>query len=150
MRVKTKDLYDEYLITSMVAGFEPVEVDHAYGCVMVGRDGREYLDCFSGIAVVNAGHCHPEVVSAAKVQMDKFIHCGAYVYYSPPVGELARRLAEITRGGLRKSFFGSSGAEAVEGAIRLAKQFTKRKEVVALTHGFHGRTVGALVMAGTL
>lgn len=146
--VKTKELYDKYLMTSMVAGFEPVEFDHAAGCTVTGRDGREYLDCFSGIAVTNAGHGHPRVIAAAKAQMDKFVHCGTFVYYNPLAGELARRLAELTPGDLRKSFFGSSGAEAVEGAIRLAKQHTKRKEMVALTHSFHGRTAGALSVSG--
>jgi len=144
----TKRLYDEYMITSMVAGFEPVVVDRASGCVMTGQDGKTYLDCFSGIAVVNAGHGHPKVVAAAKAQMDKLVHGSTYLYYNPRAGELAKRLAEITPGALRKSFLGNSGAEAVEGALRLAKQFTRRKEVVCLTLGFHGRTVGTLSISG--
>ena len=144
----TKNLYDEYMITSMVAGFEPVEVDQASGCTLVGVDGRSYLDCFSGIAVTNAGHGHPKVLAAARAQMEKLVHCGTYVYYSPRAGELAKRLAEITPGRLQKSFFGSGGAEANEGALRLAKQFTKRKELVCLTMGFHGRSVGTLSITG--
>jgi 4-aminobutyrate aminotransferase/(S)-3-amino-2-methylpropionate transaminase len=146
--MRTRDLYDEYLITSMVAGFEPIEVASASGCTMKGSDGREYLDCFSGIAVTNAGHGHPKVVAAAQRQMQELVHCCTYVYYSPRAGELARMLAEITPGKLHKSFFSCSGAEAIEGAVRLAKQFTKRKEVVALTHSFHGRTVGTLSLTG--
>lgn len=146
--MQTKQHYDEYLITSMVAGFEPVEVDKARGCSMFGRDGREYLDCFSGIAVTNAGHNHPKVIAAAKAQMDRLVHCCTYVYYSPRAGELAKKLAEITTGRLQKSFFGSGGAEAIEGALRLAKQFTKRKELVALTQSFHGRSVGTLSVTG--
>lgn len=148
MRMRTQKLYDEFLITSMVAGFEPVEVEHARGCTVAGSDGREYLDCFSGIAVVNAGHNHPRVVAAAKAQMDRLIHCCTYAYYNPRAGELAKRLAEITPGAIRKSFLGNSGAEAVEGALRLAKQFTQRKEIVALTLGFHGRTAGTLSVTG--
>ena len=144
----TKRLYDEYMITSMVMGFEPIDVDHASGCTLVGADGRSYLDCFSGIAVTNAGHGHPKVLAAARAQMEKLVHCGTYVYYNPRAGELAKRLAEVTPGLLRKSFFGSGGAEAIEGALRLAKQFTKRKELVCLTMGFHGRSVGTLSISG--
>ncbi len=146
--MKTKELYDKYLITGMVAGFEPVEVAGASGCVMKDADGTEYLDCFCGISVTNAGHGHPEVVAAAKKQIDELVHCCTYVYYSPRAGELAEVLAEITPGKLRKSFFGNSGAEAVEGALRLAKQFVKRKEVVCLTQSFHGRTAGTLSITG--
>lgn len=144
----TRELYDQYLITGMVAGFEPVVVDHARQCTVVGHDGREYLDCFSGIAVTNAGHGHPRILAAARAQMEKVIHSGTYVYYNPLAGELAKRLAEATPGPLQKSFFAASGAEAIEGALRLAKQFTKRKEVVALTLGFHGRTAGTLSITG--
>ena len=146
--MSTKELYDNYLITSMVAGFEPVEVERASGCTMMGKDGREYLDCFSGIAVVNAGHGHPRVIAAAKAQMDKLVHCCTYVYYSPRAGEFAKGLAEVAPGRLQKSFFGSGGAEAIEGALRLAKQFTKRKELVCLTLSFHGRSVGTLSITG--
>ena len=146
--MKTKQLYDEYMITSMVAGFEPIEVERAAGCAMVGADGREYLDCFSGIAVTNASHGHPKVLAAARAQMEKLVHCCTYVYYNPRAGELAKRLSEVTPGRLQKSFLGNSGAEAIEGALRLAKQFTKRKEVVCLTMSFHGRTVGTLSVTG--
>ena len=146
--MKVRELYDRYMITTMVAGFEPIEVESASGCKIVGSDGREYLDCFSGIAVANAGHGHPRIIEAAKTQLDKLIHCCTYVYYNPRAAELAEKLAEVTPGGLEKSFFGNSGAEAVEGAMRLAKQFTKRRELVCLTHSFHGRTAGTLSVTG--
>ncbi|MFA9477923.1 aspartate aminotransferase family protein [Phycisphaerales bacterium AB-hyl4] len=144
----TKALYDEYMITTMVAGFEPVTVDQAGGVEMVGEDGKRYLDCFSGISVVNCGHNHPRIVEAAKQQLDKLVHCCTYIYYSPLPARLAKRLAEITPGELQKSFFGNSGAEAVEGAIRLAKQHTGRQELVSLTHSFHGRTAATLSITG--
>jgi len=143
-----KELYAKYMITSMVAGFEPVVIERASGCTVTGADGRPYLDCFSGIAVVNAGHGHPRVLAAAREQMEKAIHGSTYVYYNPRAAELAKRLAEVTPGALQKSFFGNSGAEAIEGAVRLAKQFTKRRELVALTASFHGRTVGTLSISG--
>jgi 4-aminobutyrate aminotransferase len=144
----TKELYDEYMITSMVAGFEPIEVEQAHGTTITGSDGKTYLDCFSGISVVNAGHGHPKVIAAAKAQMDKLVHCSTYIYYSPTAGLLAKRLAEITPGKLQKTFFANSGAEAIEGAMRLAKQFTGKKELIALTQSFHGRTVGTLSVTG--
>lgn len=146
--MRTKQLYDEFLITSMVPGFEPVEVECGRGTRIIGTDGNEYLDCFSGIAVVNAGHGHPRVLAAAKEQMEKLVHCCTYVYYSPRAGELARKLAEITPGKLQKSFLANSGAEALEGAMRLAKQFTGKRELVALTHSFHGRTNATLSITG--
>jgi 4-aminobutyrate aminotransferase len=144
----TRQLYDEYLITSMVGGFEPVTVEQASGCVVTDIDGTEYLDCFSGIAVCNAGHGHPKIVEAAHKQLDKLIHCCTYVYYSPRAAELAQKLAQVTPGALQKSFFGNCGAEALEGAMRLAKQFTNRTELVCLTMSFHGRTVGTLSITG--
>jgi len=146
--MNAKQLYDEYMITSMVAGFEPITVEQASGCIIRDTEGREYLDCFSGIAVCNAGHGHTKIVDAAHRQLDQLIHCCTYVYYSPRAAELAQRLAHITPGALQKSFFGNSGAEALEGAMRLAKQFTDRTELVCLTMSFHGRTVGTLSITG--
>src|SRR5262249_32721808 len=147
-RMDAKKLYDEFLITSMVAGFEPVEVVSAKGTRILAADGKEYLDCFSGISVVNAGHGHPKVMAAAREQMEKLIHCGTYVYYNEQAGLLARRLSEITPGKLKKSFFCNSGAEAIEAALRLAKQFTGKREIIAVTYGFHGRTNATLSITG--
>ena len=102
----TKELYDQYMITSMVAGFEPIEVERAQGTTIIGSDGKTYLDCFSGISVVNAGHNHPKVIAAAKEQMDKLVHCCTYVYYNPPAARLAKRLADRTSNE-RDAFFKS-------------------------------------------
>ena len=143
-----KERYDKYMITSMVAGFEPIEVEQASGCEIVGADGQRYLDCFSGISVCNAGHGHPAVLDAARKQMEKLVHCCTYVYYNPRAGELAELLAQISPGRLQKSFLSNSGAEAVEGALRLAKQYTQRKEIVCLAMSFHGRTAATLSVTG--
>jgi len=140
--------YKDYVITGMVKSVEPVVVDKAKGSILYSKDGKEYLDCFSGISVVNSGHCHPKILSAAKKQMEELVHCNAYMYHVPVVGELAEKLAGITPGSLKKTFFGNSGAEAIEGALRLAKQATGRREIIALTHSFHGRTVGTLSITG--
>ena len=146
--METKKLYDEYLITSMVPGFDPVEVESARGTRVRCASGKDYLDCFSGIAVCNAGHGHPKVIAAAKAQMDELVHCCSYVYYNPMAGRLAKALAEVTPGDLKKSFLANSGAEAVEGALRLARHFTGRNEFAALTHSFHGRTYATLSISG--
>ncbi len=146
--MQTKKLYDEYMITSMVPGFDPVEVESAEGTRIRSSSGEEYLDCFSGIAVCNAGHRHPKVIAAARAQLDRLVHCCTYVYYSPLAGRVAEALARITPGPLRKSFLANSGAEAIEGAMRLARHFTGRNEFVALTHSFHGRTYATLSVTG--
>ncbi len=146
--MQTQKLYDEYMMTNIVPGFEPVEVESAKGTRIRATTGEEYLDCFSGISVCNAGHGHPKVVAAAKAQIDKLIHCCTYVYYNPRAGQLAEALAQITPGPLRKSFLCNSGAEAIEGALRLARHATGRDEFVALTHSFHGRTYASLSITG--
>src|ERR1041385_5031706 len=119
----TKELYDQYMITSMVAGFEPIEVERAQGTTITGSDGKTYLDCFSGISVVNAGHNHPKVIAAAKAQMDKLVHCASYIYHSQPTADLAEKMAQIMPRGLTKTFFGNGGAEAIEGALKLARLY---------------------------
>jgi 4-aminobutyrate aminotransferase len=136
------------MITGMVAGFEPIEVESALAATVTGSDGKTYLDCFAGIAVTNAGHNHPKVIAAAKAQMDKLVHCCTYVYYNPRAGELAKIIADITPGKLQKSFFGSGGAEAIEGALRIARQFTGKTEFVANMHSFHGRSNMTLSITG--
>jgi len=106
-------------------------------------DSREYIDCVAGIAVCSTGHCHPEVVRAICEQAHRLIHC-SNLYYVPHQGELAKKLTEIT--GMHKAFFSNSGAEATDGALKLARVRTGRKKFVAFTHGFHGRTVGSLAV----
>lgn len=126
----------------------PVVIEKAEGAVITDVDGREYLDCFSGIAVVNAGHCNPQVVAAAKAQMDKLIHGASYLYHVQPTADLAEKMAHISPQGLTKSFFGNSGAEAIEGALKLARLYTGRHEFIALQGSFHGRSWGALSISG--
>jgi 4-aminobutyrate aminotransferase / (S)-3-amino-2-methylpropionate transaminase / 5-aminovalerate transaminase len=145
---ETIDRYREYVTTSFVAAIEPVAVGKAEGATVWDQDGTEYVDCFAGIAVVNAGHRHPKVIAAAKAQMDEVVHAATYIYHVPVVGQLAERLAEITPGRLQKTFFGNSGAEGIETAMRLAKAHTGRHEFIALTHSFHGRSAGTLSITG--
>ena len=142
------ELYQRYLNLSPVAGVEPITVERGRGAELWDVDGRRYLDCFAGISVVSTGHSHPRVVEAAREQMERFIHCGSLLYEVPVVGELAARLAQVSPGALQKTFFSNSGAEAVEGAMRLARAFTGRTEFIALETGFHGRTNATLAVTG--
>jgi 4-aminobutyrate aminotransferase len=139
--------YQEYVIANC-AKVQPIVVAKAQGSVITDDTGRDYIDCFAGISVVNAGHCNPEVIAAAKEQMDKLVHCCSYVYYVEPVARLAEMMARITPGRLKKTFFANSGAEAVEGALKLAKVYTGKSEFIALETSFHGRTLGTLSVTG--
>jgi 4-aminobutyrate aminotransferase len=145
---RTVERYRDYVATSFVAAIEPIAVGKAEGATVWDEDGKEYVDCFAGIAVVNAGHRHPKVIAAAKAQMDELVHAATYIYHVPVVGLLGERLAEITPGRLQKSFFGNSGAEGIETAMRLAKAYTGKREFITLTHSFHGRTAGTLSITG--
>jgi 4-aminobutyrate aminotransferase len=145
---RTVEQYRDYVTTSFVAAIEPIAVAKAEGATVRDQDGAEYIDAFAGIAVVNVGHRHPKVIAAAKAQMDEVVHAASYVYYVPVVGQLGERLAQITPGRLQKTFFGNSGAEGIETAMRLAKAYTGRREFITLTHSFHGRTAGTLSITG--
>ncbi len=140
--------YNKYIITNVVDKIQPVIIDKAKGTYIFDDKGRRYIDCYSGISVVNSGHCNEAVIEAAKKQMERLIHCCSYIYYSEPTAELAEKLAEITPGRLKKSFFGNSGAEAIEGALRLAKRFSGKNEFISLQGSFHGRTYAALSVSG--
>ena len=135
-------------MTGFVKSVVPIAIDHASGVQVWDETGREYLDCFSGISVVNAGHNNPKVVAAAKAQMDKLIHCASYIYHTKPVADLAEKFAKIAPRGLTKSFFANSGAEAIEGAMKLARLYSGKHEFIALQTSFHGRTWGTLSITG--
>jgi len=144
----TVQRYKDYVATSFVAAVEPVAIAKAEGATVWDQDGKEYVDCFAGIAVNNAGHRHPKVIAAAKEQMDLLVHGATYIYHVPVVGQLAERLAEVSPGRLQKTFFGNSGAEGIETAMRLAKAYSGRHEFIALTQSFHGRTNATLSITG--
>lgn len=118
------------------------------GTTVEDFDGEEYLDCFAGISVVNAGHTNEAVVEAATEQLETFVHGCSYLHPNQPMADLAETIATITPGALQKTFFGNSGTEAVEGAIKLARKYTGAKEIVGLEMGFHGRTLGSLALTG--
>ena len=109
--------------------------------------GRQYLDFFAGILSVNSGHSNPEINASVHEQIDKLQHVST-VYLIEPMIELAEELARITPGDLKKSFFCNSGTEAIDTALLTAKMFTKREDVVALRHSYHGRSHIAIGVSG--
>lgn len=140
--------YKDYVMTGFVKSVTPIVIEKASGAVVTDENGKEYLDCFAGISVVNAGHCNPKVIAAAKAQMDKLVHCASYIYHAQPVADLAEKIAHIMPRGLTKTFFGNGGAEAIEGALKLARLYTGKHEFIALNASFHGRSFGALSITG--
>lgn len=118
------------------------------GCYVYTEDGRKLLDFASGVAVNNLGNKHSEVVEAIKEQLDTMIHVGHNVVYNESYVRLAERLVELT-GGNTKVYFSNSGAEANDGAMKLAKYVTRRPAVIAFRNSFHGRTIGSLSITGS-
>ncbi|MFJ2663241.1 aspartate aminotransferase family protein [Nocardia fluminea] len=124
----------------------PVHVDHGAGCYLYDTDGRRYLDFTAGIGVTSTGHCHPTVVAAAQAQVAKLIHGQYTTVLHRPLLELTERLGAVLPEGLDALFFANSGSEAVEAALRLVRQATRRPNVIVFHGGFHGRTVAAATM----
>ena len=111
------------------------------------HQGREYLDCFAGVSVINCGHCNPEISSAVAKQVETLQHV-CNIYLTENIYNLAEKLAEITPGDLQKSFFCSTGTEANEGALLLANIYNGKSEFLALRNGLHGRTKLTMNLTG--
>jgi len=128
----------------------PLVAKRGQGALVEDVDGNTFLDFAAGIAVVSTGHCHPEVVAAIQKQAAELIHMSGTDFYYPCLAELAERLASIAPGQEPKRvYFGNSGAEAIEAAIKLAKYHTKRDKLVGFHGAFHGRTIGALSLTAS-
>ena len=126
-----------------------IEVVKAKGVYLYGPNGEKYIDTVSGISVANVGHCHPKVVEAVKEQAEKYMHLmvyGEYIEY--PQVMLAKKMTELLPPSLNQVYFVNSGAEATDGAIKLAKRYTHRPEVVAFKNAYHGSTIGATSVWG--
>lgn len=132
----------------MVSKIEPVIASDVSGAIIKDIYGKNYIDFFAGIPVVNAGHSQPEIINATISQAKKLVHACSYVYYVPTTVEFVEKLAEITPSRLQKTFFSNSGAEALEFAIKLARKYTGKYELIALMCSFHGRTIGTLSLTG--
>lgn len=121
-----------------------IEADHAQGSIIYDVHGNKYLDFTCGIAVTNTGHCHPRVVEAIQKQAELLIHGQANIVIHKPMLELVTELRTIINPAIDGFFFTNSGAEAVEGAVKLAKHATGRPNIIVFQGSFHGRTVGTM------
>ncbi len=135
------------LISPVWSRITPIVAERAEGAYVYDQDGARYLDFTSGIGVTNTGHCHPKVVRAIQGQAAKLMHGQVNIIFHQPLLELAEELRTVVPQGLDSFFFSNSGAEAVEGAVKLARHATGRPNVIVFQGSFHGRT--ALTMALT-
>ena len=134
---------DDYFINTFTR--QPIVLDHGEGVKVTDIDGKEYIDMFAGIAVNALGHNHPKLVKAIQEQAEKLIHISS-IYYNEPALIYAKKLIEMTS--FDRIFYANSGAEANEGAIKLAVKYTGKSEVISTVESFHGRTVVTLAATG--
>ncbi len=139
----------QYISPSYTRSY-PLVAKRGRGAMVEDVDGNVFLDFAAGIAVVSTGHCHPAVVAAIQKQAAELIHMSGTDFYYPSMVELAQRLAAVTPGQEPKRvYFGNSGTEAMEAAIKLARYHTRREKMIAFYGGFHGRTMGSLSLTAS-
>jgi 4-aminobutyrate aminotransferase len=124
----------------------PIQAERAEGSYIFAEDGRKYLDFTCGIGVTNTGHCHPKVVEAVREQAGLFLHAQANIIVHKPMMRLIEELRTIVPPSIDGFFFSNSGAEAVEGAMKLARNATGRNAVIVFSGSFHGRTAGTMAL----
>eukprot|EP01083_Nonionella_stella_P143779 447551_1 len=122
----------------------PFVMERGRGSTVWGTDGREYLDCTSGIGVASTGHCHPKVVSDVQKQAAEIVHAQVNIGFHKPMLSLVESLLDIVPYDLDTFLFSNSGSEAVENAIKLARVYTGKTNILAVQGGFHGRAIGCL------
>ena len=141
---------DRQFVSSSYTRSYPLVARRGRGALVEDVDGNVFLDFAAGIAVVSTGHCHPEVVAAIQKQAAELIHMSGTDFYYSSLVELAQKLAAITPGpGPKRVYFGNSGTEAIEAAIKLARYHTRREKIVAFYGAFHGRTMGSLSLTAS-
>ena len=152
-RTKSEELLErrKNTVANGVGVFNTATVSHAKGATITDVDGNELIDFAGGIGVVNAGHCPDPVVKAIQEQAAKYIHTSFNVVTYEPYIELCERLAEILPHGIQtKSMLVSTGAEAVENAIKIARQATGKQGVLCFTGAYHGRTMMAMTLTSKI
>ncbi|HMH08977.1 MAG TPA: aminotransferase class III-fold pyridoxal phosphate-dependent enzyme, partial [Terriglobales bacterium] len=141
---------DEKYISPSYTRSYPLVAKQGRGIVVTDVDGNEFFDFSAGIAVTSTGHCHPDVVGAIQKQAGELIHMSGTDFYYESMITLAERLSKIApMPGPHKIYYGNSGAEAIEAALKLARYHTKRQNVIAFFGAFHGRTMGALSLTAS-
>jgi len=141
---------DEQFVSPSYLRYYPLVVESAKDCVVKDVDGNEYIDLNAGIACMNVGHNHPRVVEAIKSQCDRFLHYSNTDFYYKEVISLAEKLSGIAPGEFqKKTYFGNSGTESVEAAIKLARWHMRKQMFIGFISGFHGRTMGSLAFTAS-
>jgi len=141
---------DRRLISPSYTRSYPLVAKRGRGIRVEDVDGNEFLDMSAGIAVASTGHCHPEVVAAIRKQAGELLHISSTDFYDEHITDLAERLSAVApMPGPHKFFYGNSGAEAIECALKLARYHTGRQQVISFFGAFHGRTMGALSLTGS-
>jgi len=126
-----------------------LEIEKAEGIYLVDVNQKKYMDLISGIAVSNVGHRHPKVLDAIKQQLEKYMHLMVYgEYIQSPQVKLAQQLSSVLPSNLNSVYFVNSGSEAIEGAMKLAKRYTNRTEIISFKNAYHGSTQGSLSIMG--
>jgi 4-aminobutyrate aminotransferase len=141
---------DEAVMSPSYTRDYPLVVQSGRGCRLTDVDGNEFIDFTAGIAVNSTGHCHPEVVAAIQAQAAKFLHMSGTDFYYDLMPRVAERLSALApMAGPHKFYYGNSGAEAVECALKLARYHTGRQHIISFVGSFHGRTMGALSLTAS-
>ncbi|NER47695.1 MAG: acetyl ornithine aminotransferase family protein [Symploca sp. SIO1A3] len=146
---------DQALMSPSYTRSYPLVAAKGEGCMIEDVDGNVFLDMTAGIAVTATGHAHPQVVQAIQEQSARLLHMSGTDFYYAPMVELAEQLAAYApfpkplNSSCARVFFTNSGAESVEGALKLARYYTKRSQIIAFLGGFHGRTYGAMSLTGS-
>jgi acetylornithine/N-succinyldiaminopimelate aminotransferase len=149
MHLSQKQLFLQHVAQTSPAPLA-LEIVSANGIYLNDVSGKQYIDLISGISVSNIGHCHPEVVEAVKKQAETFMHLMVYgEYVHSPQVNLAKALTDLLPANLNAVYFVNSGTEATEGALKLAKRFTGRSEIISFKNAYHGSTHGALSVMGS-
>ncbi len=143
-----KELFYNYLAQTSIKPLA-LEIERAEGSYIYDIRGKAYLDFISGISVSNLGHRHPKVIEAIKKQLDKYMHLMVYgEYVENPQVRLAQKICAYLPEQLHSVYYVNSGAEAIEGAIKLARKYTGRPQIIAFKNAYHGSTSGALSIMG--
>ncbi|KAF0107164.1 MAG: 4-aminobutyrate aminotransferase [Anaerolineaceae bacterium] len=142
------NLYDENFphMSPVWTRIFPIRAERAEGCIIYAEDGKQYLDFTCGIGVTNTGHCHPKVVESIRQQAGLFLHAQANIVVHRPMMELIAELRTIVHPSIDGFFFSNSGAEALEGAVKLARAATGKPNVIVFAGSFHGRTAGTMAL----
>lgn len=143
-----RELFYQHIAQTSTAPMA-LEIEKASGCVLTGKNKKKYLDLIGGISVANIGHRHPKVIAAIKKQLNAYLHIMVYgEFIETPQVQFAQLLTQHLPQTLDSVYFTNSGAEATEGAMKLAKRVTGRTEIIAFNKSYHGSTQGALSVMG--